>query len=54
MASGVFVGLSTIDLVYGVDEFPAGIPRLRLRSEPGTGKHGPGKRFERLMSAGCQ
>ena len=33
MASGVFVGLSTIDVVYGVDEFPAANTKVEARSQ---------------------
>lgn len=33
MASGVFVGLSTIDVVYGVDEFPAVNTKVEARSQ---------------------
>jgi sugar/nucleoside kinase (ribokinase family) len=33
MASGVFVGLSTIDVVYGVDEFPAANTKVAARSQ---------------------
>ena len=33
MASGIFVGLSTIDVVYGVDEFPAPNTKVAARSQ---------------------
>ncbi len=33
MASGIFVGLSTIDVVYGVDEFPAANTKVAARSQ---------------------
>lgn len=33
MASGIFVGLSTIDVVYGVDEFPAANTKIAARSQ---------------------
>jgi len=33
MASGIFVGLSTIDVVYGVDEFPAANTKVVARSQ---------------------
>jgi sugar/nucleoside kinase (ribokinase family) len=33
MASGIFVGLSTIDLVYTVDEFPAANTKISARSQ---------------------
>jgi len=33
MASGVFVGLSTIDVVYGVDKFPAANTKVAARSQ---------------------
>jgi sugar/nucleoside kinase (ribokinase family) len=33
MASGIFVGLSTIDVVYGVDEFPATNTKVEARSQ---------------------
>jgi sugar/nucleoside kinase (ribokinase family) len=33
MAKGVFVGLSTIDLVYEVDEFPVGDSKITARSQ---------------------
>jgi len=33
MASGIFVGLSTIDVVYGVDEFPAANTKVGARSQ---------------------
>lgn len=33
MASGIFVGLSTIDVVYGVDEFPAANTKVTARSQ---------------------
>ncbi|HVN94306.1 MAG TPA: PfkB family carbohydrate kinase [Terracidiphilus sp.] len=33
MASGIFVGLSTIDVVYGVDEFPAADTKIVARSQ---------------------
>jgi sugar/nucleoside kinase (ribokinase family) len=33
MATGIFVGLSTIDFVYGVDEFPAANTKVAARSQ---------------------
>ncbi|MGB8031239.1 MAG: PfkB family carbohydrate kinase [Terracidiphilus sp.] len=33
MASGIFVGLTTIDMVYGVDEFPAANTKVEARSQ---------------------
>lgn len=33
MASGIFVGLSTIDVVYGVDEFPSANTKVVARSQ---------------------
>ena len=33
MASGIFVGLSTIDVVYGVDEFPQANTKIAARSQ---------------------
>jgi len=33
MASSVFVGLSTIDIVYGVDEFPAANSKIEAKSQ---------------------
>lgn len=33
MASGIFVGLSTIDVVYGVDEFPASNTKIAAQSQ---------------------
>ncbi len=33
MACGIFVGLSTIDIVYGVDEFPAANTKVAARSQ---------------------
>ena len=33
MASSIFVGLSTIDIVYGVDEFPAANTKIEARSQ---------------------
>jgi sugar/nucleoside kinase (ribokinase family) len=33
MASGIFVGLSTIDVVYDVDEFPAANTKVAARSQ---------------------
>jgi sugar/nucleoside kinase (ribokinase family) len=33
MASGIFVGLSTIDVVYSVDEFPAANSKVAARSQ---------------------
>ena len=33
MASGIFVGLSTIDVVYGVDEFPAANTKVAAHSQ---------------------
>ncbi len=33
MTSGIFVGLSTIDVVYGVDEFPAANTKISARSQ---------------------
>ncbi|HEY1803179.1 MAG TPA: PfkB family carbohydrate kinase [Terracidiphilus sp.] len=33
MADGIFVGLSTIDVVYGVDEFPAANTKVVARSQ---------------------
>ncbi len=33
MVSGIFVGLSTIDVVYGVDEFPGANTKIAARSQ---------------------
>lgn len=33
MASGIFVGLSTVDIVYGVDEFPPSNTKIVARSQ---------------------
>ncbi len=33
MASGIFVGLSTIDVVYGIDEFPAANAKVAAHSQ---------------------
>jgi sugar/nucleoside kinase (ribokinase family) len=33
MASSIFVGLSTIDIVYGLDEFPAANTKIEARSQ---------------------
>jgi len=33
MARGIFVGLSTIDVVYGIDEFPAANTKVAARSQ---------------------
>jgi sugar/nucleoside kinase (ribokinase family) len=33
MTRGIFVGLSTIDIVYGVDEFPAANTKIAARSQ---------------------
>jgi sugar/nucleoside kinase (ribokinase family) len=33
MTSGIFVGLTTIDVVYGVDEFPAANTKVAARSQ---------------------
>lgn len=33
MTRGIFVGLSTIDIVYGVDEFPAANAKIAARSQ---------------------
>ena len=33
MASGIFVGLSTIDLIYTVDEFPSANAKAVARSQ---------------------